>query len=250
MPIKSEYAQVEKLVRELALVSQQDGWVPPESMPAKAAWPYFEDDEVLAAAAVLRSGKINQWTGKEVEKFQEEFAAFCGVRHAIALANGSVALDLALYALDIGPGDEVIVTPRTFIASAELRGSPGGEAGFCRCGSGQPEHHRRIDPEGDHPPNAGDHCRSPGGVAVRHGPDPGDCREIWSEGDRGLRPVPRGGILQPVAGAGYSREPRRTHRTGRRPPVPASDGQPGGYGGLFLLPGQDHDHGRRRGDAC
>ena len=118
--------RIERIVRELALISQQDGWIPPEGLPAKAAWPYFEDDEVLAAAAVLRSGKINQWTGKEVEKFQEEFAAFCGVRHAIALANGSVALDLALHALDIGPGDEVIVTPRTFIASAgcvALRGA-------------------------------------------------------------------------------------------------------------------------------
>jgi hypothetical protein len=113
-------------VRELTLLSQQDGWLPPEDISKKSAWPYFEDDEVLAATAVLRSGKINQWTGKEVENFQNEFAAFCGVRHAIALANGSVALDLALYALDIGPGDEVIVTPRTFVASAgcvALRGA-------------------------------------------------------------------------------------------------------------------------------
>ena len=113
-------------MRELTLLSQQDGWLPPEDISKKSAWPYFEDDEVLAATAVLRSGKINQWTGKEVENFQNEFAAFCGVRHAIALANGSVALDLALYALDIGPGDEVIVTPRTFVASAgcvALRGA-------------------------------------------------------------------------------------------------------------------------------
>jgi dTDP-4-amino-4,6-dideoxygalactose transaminase len=62
----------------------------------------------------------------EVQNFQDEFAAFCGVKHAIALANGSVALELALYALNIGPGDEVIVAPRTFIASAScavLRGA-------------------------------------------------------------------------------------------------------------------------------
>jgi hypothetical protein len=118
--------RIEKIVRELSLLSQQDGWIPPEGLSAKSAWPYFDDDEVLAAVAVLRSGKINQWTGKEVEKFQEEFADYCGVRHAIALANGSIALDLALYALNIGNGDEVIVTPRTFIASAScvaLRGA-------------------------------------------------------------------------------------------------------------------------------
>lgn len=126
VPISSDDVQVEKLVRELELISQQDGWVPPEGLPVKAAWPYFDDDEILAAAAVLRSGKINQWTGEEVEKFQQEFAAFCGVRHAIALTNGSVALDLALHALNIGPGDEVIVTPRSFVASAgcvALRGA-------------------------------------------------------------------------------------------------------------------------------
>ena len=126
VPIISDYTQVDKLVRELAMISQQDGWVPPDSMPTKAAWPYFEDDEVIAAARVLRSGKINQWTGEEVEKFQKEFADFCGVRHAIALVNGSVALDLALCALNIVPGDEVIVTPRSFIASAScvaLRGA-------------------------------------------------------------------------------------------------------------------------------
>jgi dTDP-4-amino-4,6-dideoxygalactose transaminase len=118
--------RIEKVVRELTLLSQQDGWLPPEDISKKSAWPYFEDDEVLAVTAVLRSGKINQWTGKEVENFQNEFAAFCGMRHAIALANGSVALDLALYALDIGQGDEVIVTPRTFVASAgcvALRGA-------------------------------------------------------------------------------------------------------------------------------
>ena len=92
--------------------------MPPEGLPDKAAWPYFEDDEVLSAAAVLRSGKINQWTGKEVERFQEDFAEACGVKHVVALANGTVALELALRAYGIGPGDEVVASPRTFIASA------------------------------------------------------------------------------------------------------------------------------------
>ena len=118
--------RIDKIVRELTLLSQQDGWMPPESLSPKTAWPYFDDNEILAVAAVLRSGKINQWTGNEVTVFQDEFAAYCGVKHAIALANGSVALDLALYALDICEGDEVIVTPRTFVASASciaLRGA-------------------------------------------------------------------------------------------------------------------------------
>lgn len=66
---------------------------------------------------VLLSNRVNYWTGDETIKFEKEFAAFCGAAHAIAVSNGTVALDLALRAVGVGPGDEVIVTPRTFIAS-------------------------------------------------------------------------------------------------------------------------------------
>ncbi len=82
------------------------------------SWPYFADDEIEAAVQVLRSGKVNYWTGDEGRLFEKEFAAFAGCKHAIALANGSVALECALKVLGIGPGDEVITTSRTFIASA------------------------------------------------------------------------------------------------------------------------------------
>uniref|UniRef100_A0A6S6M8E5 Aminotransferase n=1 Tax=Citrifermentans bremense TaxID=60035 RepID=A0A6S6M8E5_9BACT len=67
---------------------------------------------------MLLSNKVNYWTGTEGRLFEKEFAAYCCARHAIALANGTVALELALYALGIGPGDQVITTSRTFIASA------------------------------------------------------------------------------------------------------------------------------------
>ena len=66
---------------------------------------------------VLLSNRVNYWTGNECREFEKEFAAWCGVPHAVALANGTLALDVALKALGIGPGDEVVVTPRTFIAS-------------------------------------------------------------------------------------------------------------------------------------
>ena len=82
------------------------------------SWPYFEQDEIDAACAVLRSGRVNYWTGEEVRLFEKEFAEFLGVKYSIAVANGSVALELALETLDIGHGDEVIVPNRTFIASA------------------------------------------------------------------------------------------------------------------------------------
>ena len=82
-----------------------------------APWPAFSAEEAEAVAAVLRSGKVNYWTGQECREFEREFAAFAGTAYAVSLANGTLALDLALQALGIGPGDEVIVTPRTFIAS-------------------------------------------------------------------------------------------------------------------------------------
>jgi dTDP-4-amino-4,6-dideoxygalactose transaminase len=83
-----------------------------------APWPSLSEDEVAAASAVLRSGKLNYWTGEEVRQFENEFASFAGCQNAIAVANGTVALELALYSLRIGPGDEVIVPSRTFVASA------------------------------------------------------------------------------------------------------------------------------------
>ena len=67
--------------------------------------------------SVLLSNKVNYWTGTECREFELEFASWCGVEHAVAVANGTLALDLALNALGIGPGDEVVVTPRSFIAS-------------------------------------------------------------------------------------------------------------------------------------
>ncbi|MFZ4856353.1 MAG: DegT/DnrJ/EryC1/StrS family aminotransferase [Desulfuromonadaceae bacterium] len=94
-----------------------NGGTPVRSTPF-APWPFFPQDEIAAATACLSSGKVNYWTGTEGREFEKEFAAYTDCSHAIALANGTVALELALYALGIGPGDEVITTSRTFIASA------------------------------------------------------------------------------------------------------------------------------------
>ncbi|WP_460158342.1 DegT/DnrJ/EryC1/StrS family aminotransferase [Pseudomonas sp. S3_E11] len=80
-------------------------------------WPSFTEEEANAVRDVMLSNKVNYWTGQECREFEKEFATWAGTDYAIALANGTVALDLALEALRIGPGDEVIVTPRTFLAS-------------------------------------------------------------------------------------------------------------------------------------
>ena len=80
-------------------------------------WPSYTHDEEMAVQKVLRSNRVNYWTGEECRKFEAEFCDWSGAQFAIALGNGTLALDLALMALGVGTGDEVVVTPRTFIAS-------------------------------------------------------------------------------------------------------------------------------------
>lgn len=80
-------------------------------------WPSFSQEEADAISRILLSNKVNYWTGQEGREFEKEFATWCGTKYAVALSNGTVALDIALKALEIGAGDEVIVTSRTFLAS-------------------------------------------------------------------------------------------------------------------------------------
>ena len=81
-------------------------------------WPQLDEEMVDAAAAVLRSGRVNYWTGDQGRSFEAEYAQHLGIRHALAVANGTVALELALRAVGVRPGDEVVVPSRTFIATA------------------------------------------------------------------------------------------------------------------------------------
>lgn len=81
-------------------------------------WPVFDEEIISRVSDVLRSGKVNYWTGDEGKKFEAEFASFCGCEFGVAVANGTLALELALASFNIGAGDEVIVTSRSFIASA------------------------------------------------------------------------------------------------------------------------------------
>lgn len=82
-----------------------------------APWPCFTEEEQEAVARVIGSNRVNYWTGQEGRAFERDFAEWIGSARAVALANGTLALEVALKALGIGPGDEVIVAPRTFIAS-------------------------------------------------------------------------------------------------------------------------------------
>jgi dTDP-4-amino-4,6-dideoxygalactose transaminase len=93
-------------------------------------WPQYDNEQIEDVVAVLRSGKVNAWTGTRVVAFEEAYAALLGRRHAIAFANGTVALDVALHAIDLQPGDEVVVTPRSFVASAACVPMAGGRPVF------------------------------------------------------------------------------------------------------------------------
>lgn len=87
------------------------------SKAVTSSWPTFSEEEVAAVSNVLKSGKVNYWTGHECRAFEKEFAQFAGTNFAVAVANGTFALEAALVALGIRSGDEVIVTSRTFLAS-------------------------------------------------------------------------------------------------------------------------------------
>ncbi len=107
----------------------------PESLKCIAkqkmhSWPCFEQDEIDAAVRVLSAAKVNYWTGDEGREFEKEYAVHTNRRHAIAVANGSLALELALKVLGVGPGDEVITSPRTFIASASCAVAVGARPRF------------------------------------------------------------------------------------------------------------------------
>lgn len=80
-------------------------------------WPSYTREEADAVRDIVLSNKVNYWTGQECRRFEREFAEWSGCRHAVSVANGTVALDLAIKALGVGPGDEVVVTSRTFLAS-------------------------------------------------------------------------------------------------------------------------------------
>ena len=82
------------------------------------SWPFFDKDDIEKAQEILRSGKINYWTGFEGRDFEKEFSKYVGVNHSVAVDNGTNALILAAHALGISKGDEVIMSPRTFVASA------------------------------------------------------------------------------------------------------------------------------------
>ncbi|MBB6193631.1 dTDP-4-amino-4,6-dideoxygalactose transaminase [Sphingobium wenxiniae] len=104
--------QVAPLARRIAMP-------PDDDEPIRSRWPFHGEDEIAAVAEILRSGRVNALVhGDHRQRFEQRFADYVGAPHAMAVANGTLALELAFRALGIGTGDEVIVSPRSYFASA------------------------------------------------------------------------------------------------------------------------------------
>ena len=116
-----------------------DGGTPVRTAPLP--WPAPGAEEIAAVTEVLRSGKLNYWTGEQGRRFEAEYAESLGRTYAIALANGTLALELAVRAFGIGAGDEVVVPSRTFIGR-ERRRRRGRHAGLRR------HRPRKLEPHG------------------------------------------------------------------------------------------------------
>ena len=95
------------------------GGMPVRTQPMPE-WPIFAQDEIAAVADVMRSGKVNYCTGEQGRLFEREFADACGTKHAVAVANGTVALELALRSVGIRPGDHVVTSSRSFPVSEDM----------------------------------------------------------------------------------------------------------------------------------
>jgi len=134
-------------------------------------WPQFDENTIKAVEAVLRSGKVNYWTGKQGMEFEKQFAAWQGSKYAISVATGTAALHVALNSLGIGPGDEVIVPSYTFIASSFSIVQAGAIPRFADV-------------------NLEDHCLSVESAEKLDEADPGDhaCAPVWERLRHGQGP--------------------------------------------------------------
>lgn len=113
------------------LASPPVGEASARSLAVFSAWPRYEPDEVAAVIEVLRSGRVNALVhGEQNRAFESEFSDFVGMPHAIAVANGTVSLEIALRALGVGTGDEVIIPARSFFATASAVVAAGAEPVF------------------------------------------------------------------------------------------------------------------------
>lgn len=99
--------------------TERTGALAPEKIDLRPyPWPQFSEAEIDSVTQILKSGQVNYWTGRQGKEFEAEFSGYFGNPYSVAMANGTVTLQACLRVLGIGPGDEVITTPRTFIGTS------------------------------------------------------------------------------------------------------------------------------------
>ena len=135
------------------------------TMGISRSWPRFNDDEIQAVVNVLRSGRVNYWTGEEGQFFEKEFSQYCNCGYAVALSNGTVALELALAAIGVRSEDEVLISSRTFFATASAV-IKCGAAYICRCKSNKSKYHGRYNRAVNISKNESDYSGSFGRMAL------------------------------------------------------------------------------------
>ena len=162
-----------------------------QSSPVTPGWPVFALDEREAVDAVLASGNVNYWTGENGREFEREYADALGVGHAIALMNGTVALELALRMWGVGPGDEVVVTPRSFIASISCVVQQGARPVFADVDRDSGNLTAATIERVLTRPHEGHRAGASWRLALRDGRDHGLGQFPGDQGDRGLCPGPR-----------------------------------------------------------
>ena len=140
------------------------------------AWPIFGEAEEQRLLAALHSGNWGRLVGTQVAEFERKFAEYHQAKFAVAMVNGTAALRLALVAAGIGAGDEVIVPPYTFLATASAVVEANATPVFVDLELDTFNIDPQRDPRGNHSPNQGDHSRTPGRAALQHGRDHGPCR--------------------------------------------------------------------------
>jgi len=83
-----------------------------------SSWPKYQNKEIISAIKILKSGKVNYWTGKQNKNFEKQFQKYFNLKHAVTVANGTAALYLAVKVLNLKKNSEILVTPRSYFASA------------------------------------------------------------------------------------------------------------------------------------
>ena len=156
-------------------------------------------EEVLAALDRVGS-KAAFILGEEVQEFEREFAAYCGVKHCVAVNSGTSALHLALLGWACRAGDEVITTPNTFIATAEAISYTGAKAGVRGYRPAHGQHRSRQNRGGHNPTHAGHSSRAPLRAGGGDGSDPGDRRAAQTGRHRGRLPGARGALPRQAGG--------------------------------------------------